>query len=71
MTPATQYAPAFVRDAFLLALERDRPLSVRMAEGLTGCSNPVPGMICDELDLPHGSSYGAAARLLLGRRPAA
>lgn len=71
MTP-TQYAPASVRDAFLRALAGDdRALSVRMAEGLTSCGNPLPGMICDELDLPHGSSYGAAARLLLLGRPAA
>jgi hypothetical protein len=68
MNAPAQYAPAAVRDAFLDALERnDRPLSERMAQSLTTCGNPLPGMICDELQLPHGSSYGAAARLILQR----
>ena len=68
MTAQTQYAPAAVRDAFLDALERnDRQLSARMAQELTSCGNPLPGMICDELNLPHGSSYGTAAQLILQR----
>ena len=62
------YAPAAVRDAFLLALERDdQELMVRLARTLTTCHNPFPGLACDQLALPHGSSYGSAARELLQR----
>jgi hypothetical protein len=62
------YAPAAVRDAFLLALERDdQDLVVRLARTLTTCGNPFPGLACEQLALPHGSSYGTAARELLQR----
>jgi hypothetical protein len=68
MKAATGYAPGAVRDAFLMALEcDDNALQRRMAEGLTNCGNPLPGMTCDALALPYGSSYGAAARLVLSR----
>jgi hypothetical protein len=62
------YAPAPVRDAFLLALERDdHALAMRLARTLTTCHNPFPGLACDQLALPHGSTYGGAARELLQR----
>lgn len=60
------YAPAAVRDRFLDALDAgDRPLSTRLALNLTGCMNPLPGITCDELGLPAGSTYGSAARRVL------
>ena len=64
----SEYAPAAVRDAFLLALESDdRELATRLARSLTTCHNPFPGLACDQLALPHGSSYGTAAREILQR----
>ena len=67
-----QYAPPAVRDAFLLALERDdHEQIVRLARALITCHNPFPGLACDQLALPHGSSYGTAARELLQRAQAA
>lgn len=60
------YASAAMRDAFLIALDaNDRALAVRLALNLTGCANPLPGMTCNELALPMGSTYGSAARCLL------
>jgi hypothetical protein len=60
------YAPAAVRDQFLDALDaRDVPASTRLAVNLTGCMNPLPGITCDELGLPAGSTYGSAARRVL------
>ena len=66
------YAPGGVRDAFLMALERnDQELSRRLAVTLTTCGNPLPGLACDQLQVPHGSTYGTAARLLLEREKVA
>lgn len=31
-----------------------------------GCSDIMPSILCDELQLPQGSTYGQAARRLLG-----
>jgi hypothetical protein len=60
------YASAAMRDAFLIALDaNDRALATRLALNLTGCTNPLPGMTCNELALPVGSTYGSAARCLL------
>jgi hypothetical protein len=39
----------------------DRTLSTELAHGLTSCSNPLPGMTCNQLGLPKGSTYGMAA----------
>lgn len=62
----TQYASGAMRDAFLLALDGDDPLRSRsIARELATCGNPLPGLTCDQLDLPHGSTYGTAARRLL------
>jgi len=64
------YAPASVRDRFLLALDTgDRQTSTDMAANLTACSNPLPGMTCKQLGLPLGSTYGAAALSVLGVNP--
>jgi len=61
------YASPAIRDEFLAALDaRDRQLSTQLAMKLTGCRNPLPGMTCDMLGLPVGSTYGcAASRVLL------
>jgi hypothetical protein len=60
------YASPAIRDEFLNALDiDDRALLTRLAVNLTDCSNPLPGMTCDQLDLPIGSTYGCAARRVL------
>ena len=62
----TCYAPPAIRDEFLVALDLDdRALSTRLALNLTDCANPLPGMTCNQLDLPIGSTYGCAARRVL------
>jgi len=61
-----QYAPAALRDQFLIALDGgDWQVSMRLALGFTTCANPLPGMTCRQLDLPGGSTYGSAARRVL------
>ena len=68
-TTRAQYAPATVRDQFLAALEaNDCARLTELAAGLTGCSNPLPGMTCGELDVPLGSTYGDAARRIIQQR---
>ena len=60
------YASPKLRDQFLAALDADdRALFTRLAVGLTECMNPLPGMTCDQLGLPLGSTYGSAARRML------
>ena len=56
-----------VRDNFLAALDAgDAALVRRIAIHLTRCCNPLPGMVCITLGLDRGSTYGSAARLVLG-----
>jgi len=60
------YAPAAVRDQFLASLDtEDWDTSRDMATNLTACGNPLPGMTCNQLGLPMGSTYGAAAKCVL------
>jgi hypothetical protein len=60
------YASPAMRDRFLDALDAgDRTLSAELARNLTGCVNPLPGMTCDQLGLPIGSTYASAARRVL------
>jgi len=60
------YASPAVRDAFLTALDaNDGVLATQLALNLTGCMNPLPGMTCNALALPTGSTYGCAARRVL------
>lgn len=60
------YASPKLRDQFLDALDADdRALFTQLAIDLTGCMNPLPGMTCDQLGLPIGSTYGSAARQVL------
>ena len=64
----TAYATPATRDQFLRALDgEDRQLPVRLAPGLASCANPLPGLTCELLGLPFGSSYGTAARRVLER----
>jgi hypothetical protein len=61
-----QYAAAEVRDRFLIAIDRgDWQGSMRLALGLATCANPLPGLVCRQLDLPARSTYGCAARRVL------
>ena len=65
--PAPIYAPAELRDRFLNALDAgDDALCGQLALDLKNCTNPLPGMACQHLGLPPGSTYGTAARHLLG-----
>jgi hypothetical protein len=68
------HAKGHLREAFINALEglpRD-PSDVdlrelRIAAGrLWNCTDVLPGHVCDDLDLPRGSSYARAEGLLLG-----
>ena len=60
------YASPAIRDQFLCALDADdRVRSTELALNLTSCTNPLPGMTCDQLGLPMGSTYGSAARRVL------
>lgn len=64
--PETLYAPAAVRDRFLASLDAgDWNTTTDLAKDLTNCGNPLPGVTCGELNLPTGSTYGAAAKLVL------
>ena len=60
------YASAAIRDQFLTALDAgDRARSTELALNMTSCTNPLPGMTCEALGLPMGSTYGSAARHVL------
>jgi len=59
-------ASPMLRDRFLHALDADdRALSTELAAGLTSCANLLPGMTCEMLGLPRGSTYGSAAHHVL------
>jgi hypothetical protein len=60
------YAPAELRDRFLNALDAgDGTLCGQLALDLQNCMNPLPGMACQQVGLPVGSTYGSAARQIL------
>jgi len=60
------FASPGLRDEFLRALDdEDRAVAVRLARNLINCANPLPGMVCDQLGLPAGSTYASAAGLVL------
>jgi hypothetical protein len=60
------YASPAIRDQFLHSLDAgDRALSTALARKLTTCRNPLPGMTCDQLGLPIGSTYASAAERVL------
>ena len=64
----TVHSPSAVRDRFLDALDaNDHLLLERVAVDLVRSRNPLPGMTCEQLGLPPGSTYGAAARHVLRR----
>ena len=65
-TPGFVHAPADLRDRFLGAIDAgDRALCEELALDLRECMNPLPGMTREQLRLPVGSTYGAAARHFL------
>ena len=65
-SPEALYAPVAVRDRFLASLDAgDWNTSIDIAANLTGCGNPLPTSTCNELGLPAGSTYGAAAKCVL------
>jgi hypothetical protein len=60
------YAPSELRDRFLNAVDaQDDALCDRLALDLKTCMNPLPGLTCQQLGLPIGSTYGLAARHIL------
>ena len=60
------FASPAVRDAFLSAIDADdAAATAKLAQHIVGCSNPLPGMTCQALGLPLGSTYGNAAQHLL------
>jgi hypothetical protein len=64
MTPS--YASPAIRDQFLAALDADNHTrSTELALNLTHCTNPLPGLTCDQLGLPVGSTYASAAQRVL------
>jgi hypothetical protein len=64
MTPG--YASPSMRDEFLRALDdSDHSRSVVLAKDLTQCAHPLPGLTCQQLDLPPGSTYATAAERVL------
>jgi hypothetical protein len=66
--PDVEFAPADLRDRFLNALDaQDQALCTRLSTDLIRCINPLPGLACEQLGLPIGSTYGSAARRILGR----
>ena len=68
MPNASSFTPPAIRDRFLAALdEPDDVTALRFALHLTTSRNPLPGLTCQQLGLPMGSSYGSAARYVLDR----
>ena len=65
------YASAEQRDRFLNALDAgDLDLCHKLAADLMNCSNVLPGMTCQQLGLPSGSTYGSGARAVMDMRTA-
>jgi hypothetical protein len=68
MANETSFTPPAVRDKFLASLDEASTLNAAtLALNLTTSRNPLPGMTCQQLGLPLGSSYAAAAKLVLER----
>jgi len=60
------YARPELRDAFLKAVDTDdRKELMRLASDLSKCSIRLPGITREQLGLPVGATYGAAARHIL------
>ncbi len=63
---ATYASPAY-RDGFLSALDRrDGATLARLARDMTACGIPLPSTVCAHLGIPAGSTYGFAARRIVG-----
>jgi hypothetical protein len=60
------YASADQRDRFLNAIDaKDIDLCQILAVDLMNCGNALPGITCEQLGLPRGSTYGSGARAVL------
>ena len=57
------HAPCDTRQAFLDSIEAGEP-DLRLAGNLWNCTDILPGTYCDDLGIPHGSTYAQAARFL-------
>jgi hypothetical protein len=56
------YTSPALRDRFIQSIDLgDWTRSGEFARDLLGSINPLPGLTCDQLALPRGSTYGAAA----------
>lgn len=68
-----RHAPSHIREALQAFLDAETP-SVQVdnlewfKEQLTDCTDTLPGVYCDQLDLPRGSSYGEAVQVLSSRK---
>jgi hypothetical protein len=63
----THASPAY-RDGFLSALDRNDGVTLaRLAQEMTSCGNPLPSVICVQLGIPVGSTYGFAARRIVAQ----
>jgi hypothetical protein len=67
------HAPGEVRDTLLYQLDRRADTGVtsqkllNLCIKLRRCSDVLPGITCELLNIPSGSTYGQAAMLVLGR----
>jgi hypothetical protein len=68
------HAPGAVRDAFLDAVDHMSEMGViglkliLLCRQLRNCTDPLPGVTCQMLGIPAGSTYGCGAAALLERR---
>ncbi|MGP4007429.1 hypothetical protein [Streptomyces sp. 4N124] len=59
------HAPGHTRDAFCEAVEQEgRSLHREDWTVLWNCTDILPGMDCEDLDIPRGSTYAQAVRSL-------
>lgn len=56
--------PGHLRDAFCEAIESERTLRRDDWTALWNCTDIVPSLACDVLDIPLGSTYAQAVRSL-------
>jgi hypothetical protein len=57
------HAPCEPRQAFLDSIEAGEP-DLKLAGNLWKCTDILPGTYCDDLGIPHDSTYAQAARFL-------
>jgi hypothetical protein len=63
--PLAGHLPGHLRDRFAEAIEDRDDDEVQRAAGVVwSCTDVLPGDLCSMLDLPPGSSYAQAARVV-------